>query len=151
MCGITGIFNIEGQPVGHGIVKRLTDALSHRGPDDEGHWVHENIGLGHRRLSILDTSSRGRQPMMSKNGEWAIVFNGCIYNYQALKMELRNRGHEFISTTDTEVISEGLAAYGPTFFERFDGMFAIAAFHIPSKKEIDMGSSLFTIGRMEVQ
>ena len=134
MCGITGIFNVVGEPVAYSLVKRLTDALSHRGPDDEGHWVHENVGFGHRRLSILDTSSRGRQPMMSKNGEWAIVFNGCIYNYQALKMELRNRGHEFVSSTDTEVISEGLAAYGPSFFERFDGMFAIAAFHLPSKK-----------------
>ena len=134
MCGITGVFNTAGQPVSHGLIKDLSLALSHRGPDDDGIWVHENVGLGHRRLSILDTSSKGKQPMMSKDGQWAVVFNGCIYNYGEIKMELRNRGHEFFSTTDTEVISEGLSAYGPDIFKRFDGMFAIAAFHIPSKK-----------------
>jgi len=134
MCGITGIFNSGGEPVSHGLTLKLTKSLAHRGPDDESVFVHENVGMGHRRLSILDTSAKGRQPMMSKDGKWVIVFNGCIYNYQELKMELRNRGHEFVSSTDTEVISEGLSAYGPSFFERFDGMFAIAAYHLPSKK-----------------
>ena len=133
MCGITGIFNINGTSVSQSVLKKMTDRIAHRGPDGEGTFVEENIGLGHRRLAILDTSSLGNQPMFSKNGEWAVVFNGCIYNYPELKEELKSKGHSFISTTDTEVITEGLAAYGISFFERFDGMFAIAAWHKPSK------------------
>lgn len=133
MCGITGIFNINGASVSKSVLKSMTDKIAHRGPDGEGLYTEENIGLGHRRLAILDTSSLGNQPMISKNGEWVVVFNGCIYNYKELKSELLSKGHTFISTTDTEVITEGLAAYGVSFFERFDGMFAIAAWHVPSK------------------
>jgi asparagine synthase (glutamine-hydrolysing) len=133
MCGITGIFNINGTSVSQSVLKSMTDRIAHRGPDGEGTFIEENIGLGHRRLAILDTSSLGNQPMFSKNGEWAVVFNGCIYNYPQLKEELKSKGHTFVSTTDTEVITEGLAAYGISFFERFDGMFAIAAWHKPSK------------------
>lgn len=133
MCGIAGIFNINGDPVSRSVLKSMTNRIAHRGPDGEGFFVEDGIGLGHRRLAILDTSSLGGQPMESKNGEWVVVFNGCIYNYPELKSHLRSKGHSFISTTDTEVISEGLAAYGVSFFERFDGMFAIAAWHKPSK------------------
>ncbi|HWY12480.1 MAG TPA: asparagine synthase (glutamine-hydrolyzing) [Bacteroidia bacterium] len=133
MCGITGIFNINGTAVSASVLKNMTDKIAHRGPDSEGIFINENIGLGHRRLAILDTSRLGGQPMFSKNGEWAVIFNGCIYNYPELKSELKSRGHSFVSTTDTEVITEGLAAYGISFFERFDGMFAIAAWHEPSK------------------
>lgn len=133
MCGITGIFNINGTAVSSAVLKNMTDKIAHRGPDGEGVFIEENIGLGHRRLAILDTSSLGNQPMFSKNGEWAVVFNGCIYNYPEIKKELISLGHSFISTTDTEVITEGLAAYGISVFERFDGMFAIAAWHKPSK------------------
>ena len=134
MCGIAGVFNLTGEPVSLGLVQKITRELSHRGPDDEGFYTHQNIGLGHRRLSIIDTSPKGRQPMMSKNGEWIVVFNGCIYNYLDLKMELKSMGHQFVSTSDTEVISEGLAAYGPSFIERFDGMFAIAAWNTKQNK-----------------
>jgi asparagine synthase (glutamine-hydrolysing) len=133
MCGITGIFNTGGTTVSENVLKNMTNKIAHRGPDGEGIYIHENIGLGHRRLAILDTSALGNQPMASKNGEWIVVFNGCIYNYPELKKELISKGHSFISTTDTEVISEGLAAYGISFFERFDGMFAIAALHKPTK------------------
>ena len=133
MCGIAGIFNINGSPASVKIIKAMTAQIAHRGPDGEGHYVEENIAFGHRRLAILDTSSLGNQPMESKNGEWVVVFNGCIYNYLELKSHLRSKGHSFVSTTDTEVISEGLAAYGVSFFEKFDGMFAIAAWHKPSK------------------
>lgn len=133
MCGIAGIYNINGNPASSNIIKAMATKLSHRGPDGEGFFVDENIALGHRRLAILDTSSLGSQPMESKNGEWVVVFNGCIYNYLQLKSELKSKGHSFISTTDTEVISEGLAAYGISVFEKFDGMFAIAAWHKPSK------------------
>ena len=133
MCGIAGIFNINGNPMSLNTIKAMTTKIAHRGPDGEGFYVEENIALGHRRLAILDTSALGSQPMESKNGEWVIVFNGCIYNYLELKSHLKSKGHSFISTTDTEVISEGLAAYGVSFFEKFDGMFAIAAWHKPTK------------------
>ncbi|MDP2385507.1 MAG: asparagine synthase (glutamine-hydrolyzing) [Bacteroidota bacterium] len=133
MCGIAGIFNINGVATSLNTIKAMTTNIAHRGPDGEGFYVEENIALGHRRLAILDTSSLGAQPMESKNGEWVVVFNGCIYNYLELKSQLKSRGHSFVSTTDTEVITEGLAAYGISVFEKFDGMFAVAAWHKPSK------------------
>jgi asparagine synthase (glutamine-hydrolysing) len=133
MCGIAGIFNINGSPTSLSTIKAMTTKIAHRGPDGEGFYVEENIALGHRRLAILDTSDKGSQPMESKNGEWVVVFNGCIYNYLELKAHLKSKGHSFVSTTDTEVISEGLAAYGVSFFEKFDGMFAVAAWHKPTK------------------
>ncbi len=132
MCGITGVYNLNGEPFSLNHLKKMADAIAHRGPDGEGYFVEENIALAHKRLSILDTSARGAQPMSSKDGNWVITFNGCIYNFMELKQELKSKGHEFISTTDTEVISEGLAAYGASFFERLNGMFAIGAWN---KKE----------------
>ncbi len=134
MCGIVGVFNLKGDQVSSQEIKKMTDSISHRGPDGEGIFIDENIGLGHRRLSILDVSSKGSQPMISKDGNWVIVFNGCIYNFRELKIELQSKGHEFVSTTDTEVIVEGLAEYGPSFFERLDGMFAVAAWNKKEKK-----------------
>lgn len=133
MCGIAGIFNLNGRSVTHHEMSVVAKAMAHRGPDGEGVYTEDNIGLGHRRLSILDLSAKGSQPMSSRNGEWVIVFNGCIYNYQELKLELRSKGHDFISSSDTEVISEGLAAHGPSFFEKLNGMFAVGAWHKPSK------------------
>lgn len=134
MCGIAGVFNLNEQPIPLSLIQTITRSLAHRGPDDEGFYAHNNVALGHRRLSILDTSPKGRQPMMSKDGTWIIVFNGCIYNFMDLKLELKAKGHQFVSTTDTEVISEGLSAYGPSFFERLDGMFAVAAWNTAEKK-----------------
>jgi asparagine synthase (glutamine-hydrolysing) len=134
MCGISGIFKLNKQPVTNQEVKKMTDALMHRGPDGEGIYIDDYVGLGHRRLSILDVSPKAAQPMGSHNSEWVIVFNGCIYNFLELRLDLKSKGHEFISTGDTEVICEGLAAYGTEFFKKLDGMFAIAAWHKPSKK-----------------
>ena len=133
MCGIAGVFNLKKQPVSHQTIKSMADALAHRGPDGEGLYIDENLALGHRRLSILDISPKGAQPMMSHNGEWVIVFNGCIYNYLDLKLDLKSKGHDFVSTGDTEVICEGLAEYGTAFFEKLDGMFAVGAWHKPSR------------------
>jgi len=113
-------------------LKQMAAVIEHRGPDGEGYYVHNNVALAHKRLSILDTSTKGSQPMTSKNNDWIISFNGCIYNFMELKQELKTKGHEFVSTSDTEVIVEGLAAYGSSFFERLNGMFAIAAWN---KKE----------------
>ncbi len=129
MCGIAGVFNLDGSPYALGNLKKMAQAIAHRGPDGEGFFIENNIALAHRRLAILDVSPRGAQPMSSKDGNWVISFNGCIYNFLELKQELQARGHQFVSTTDTEVISEGLAAYGISFFQRLNGMFAIAAWN----------------------
>ncbi|SMC79041.1 asparagine synthase (glutamine-hydrolyzing) [Pedobacter nyackensis] len=132
MCGVAGIFNLNGAPIARQTIKKMADTMAHRGPDGEGFFIENNIALAHRRLAILDVSERGAQPMSSHDGDWVISFNGCIYNYLELQQELRSKGHSFVSTSDTEVISEGLAAYGPSFFERLNGMFVVAAWH---KKE----------------
>jgi len=133
MCGLAGIFNFNKEPVALPTLKKMAAAIAHRGPDSEGFFVDANIGFAHRRLAIIDTSSKGSQPMTSKNGEWVIVFNGCIYNFLELKLELQTKSHWFASTTDTEVIVEGLAEYGTDFFKRLNGMFAVAAFNMHTK------------------
>lgn len=133
MCGIVGVYNLNGEPFGISALKGMAEAIAHRGPDGDGFYVEDNIALAHRRLSILDLSPKGAQPMSSKDGNWVVVFNGCIYNFLPLKQELMAKGHSFVSTTDTEVIVEGLAAYGPSFFERLDGMFAVGAWNKAEK------------------
>lgn len=134
MCGIAGIFNLNGRTVAEKQIKLMTRALAHRGPDGEDVFVDENMALGHRRLAILDITPNGCQPMPSRNGEWVIVFNGCIYNFHLLKRELQSKGHTFNSTGDTEVIAEGLAEFGPSYFERLDGMFAIGAWNTKTRQ-----------------
>ncbi|MDD3700334.1 MAG: asparagine synthase (glutamine-hydrolyzing) [Bacteroidales bacterium] len=133
MCGIVGVYNLDGKPFLLSNLVRMAETIAHRGPDDEGYYVKDSIALAHKRLSILDTSPRGVQPMASKDGKWIVVFNGCIYNYLEIKQELKAKGHYFISTADTEVIAEGLSAYGPSIFERFNGMFAIGAWNTEEK------------------
>ena len=132
MCGILGIYNINREPISLNQLKEMTQKIAHRGPDGEGFFLEDHIGFSHKRLAILDTSPRGAQPMSSKDANWVITFNGCIYNYLELKLDLLSKGHSFVSTTDTEVIVEGLAEYGPVFFERLNGMFAVGAWN---KKE----------------
>ena len=127
MCGIVGVFNLNGEPFALNNLKQMAETIAHRGPDGDGYFIDNQIGLAHKRLAILDLSPKGAQPMTSKDGNWVITFNGCIYNYLELRQELKAKGHEFISTTDTEVIVEGLAEYGPSFFERLNGMFAVGA------------------------
>ena len=134
MCGIAGIFNLNEEPASLPLIKKITSALNHRGPDGEGYFAEENIALGHKRLAILDLSPKGAQPMFSKNNEWIIIFNGCIYNFIELRNQLRSNGFSFISNSDTEVIAEGLSAHGPAFFERLNGMFAIAAYNKKTKE-----------------
>ncbi|MEM7161981.1 MAG: asparagine synthase (glutamine-hydrolyzing) [Bacteroidota bacterium] len=129
MCGIAGIFHLDAQPISRVVLNRMSKSIAHRGPDGEGFYLDHNFGLAHRRLSILDLSDMAAQPMTSKDGSWTIAFNGCIYNYRELKKELRAQGAVFNSTSDTEVISEGLAIYGPDFVQRLNGMFAIAAWN----------------------
>ncbi len=134
MCGIVGVLNLNREAVYRNELKVMAAQIQHRGPDGKGYYVKNNIGLAHRRLAILDVTEKGAQPMGSKNGDWVIVFNGCIYNFSELKHELKTKGHIFLSETDTEVICEGLAEYGVSFFERLNGMFAIAAWNTKEKK-----------------
>jgi len=134
MCGLSGIYNLNQTAVSEELLKKMSRQLAHRGPDGEGIFYEQNIGLGHQRLSILDLSENGKQPMFSNNKNWIVVFNGCIYNYQKLKIDLQAKGHHFKSTCDTEVICEGLAAEGPDFFKKMDGMFAIAAWNRETKQ-----------------
>lgn len=133
MCGIVGVYNLNGSPFSEDRLKKMAATIAHRGPDGEGYYVKDNIALAHKRLAILDTSAKGIQPMMSKDGVWVMVFNGCVYNYLELKQELQSRGHEFISTTDSEIIVEGLSAYGVSFLERLNGMFAIGVWNTKEK------------------
>jgi asparagine synthase (glutamine-hydrolysing) len=134
MCGITGIINLTNQRIDESIISSMTDTIAHRGPDGRGIFIDGNIAFGHRRLSIIDVSDNGAQPMHSKTKNWTIIFNGCIYNFKELRQELINKGYKFSSTTDTEVIVEGLEAYGVKFFERLNGMFAIGAFNHRNRK-----------------
>ncbi|WP_421977756.1 asparagine synthase (glutamine-hydrolyzing) [Roseivirga seohaensis] len=126
MCGLAGVFNLNQKPVTSQLLKQMGTSISHRGPDGNGLYLNDNIGLVHQRLAILDTSNKGAQPMSSKDDRYILVFNGCIYNFLELRQELRAKGHTFHSNTDTEVIVEGISAFGFVFIERLNGMFAIA-------------------------
>ncbi len=129
MCGIAGYWNFGSESTEKSVLKRMTDAISHRGPDGEGQWFSENnrIGLGHRRLSIIDLSDNGKQPMLYKD-EFILVFNGEIYNYKELKSTLVNKGYIFQNQTDTEVVLAAYKEWGKDCVLHFDGMFAIALY-----------------------
>lgn len=136
MCGITGIFAFNQINVTDNLIKTMTGKLSHRGPDNQGTWLNNNVALGHTRLSIHDLSQSGSQPMFSFNKEWMIVLNGEIYNFLALKSQLLKENNIiFSSNTDTEVLINAIAIWGiRKTLERSVGMFAFAAYHIPKKK-----------------
>src|SRR5690349_6980845 len=132
MCGIAGLVRWSPQTTSEELrstAARMANALRHRGPDDEGTWVDPSAGvaLGHRRLSVLDLSPLGHQPMHSTSGQYVIVFNGEIYNFRALRSELEKRGHAFQSRSDTEVILASVMEWGLVdALRRFNGMFAFA-------------------------
>jgi asparagine synthase (glutamine-hydrolysing) len=126
MCGIAGIFNTDGAPVSIAVLRRMTDAVAHRGPDGEGFWTGSFVGLGHRRLSIVDLSPLGHQPMQTPDGQVVLSYNGEVYNFQELRVELEARGHAFRSRTDTEVLLHAWAEWGEACVERLNGMFAFA-------------------------
>lgn len=126
MCGITGLIQLSGDAVSPVVLQRMTDAIAHRGPDGEGHWIEGNIGLGHRRLAIIDLSPMGHQPMITADHRYAFAYNGEIYNFRELRSELEAAGYSFRSKTDTEVVLYALAHWGPAALERFNGMFALA-------------------------
>ncbi|MBI3185464.1 MAG: asparagine synthase (glutamine-hydrolyzing) [Myxococcales bacterium] len=127
MCGIAGkIFTDPGRPVNRTTIERMVRTLAHRGPDGEGIFAEGAAMLGHRRLSVIDLSNRAAQPMVSANGRYVIVFNGEIYNFGEIGSELRRRGTEFRSNSDTEVLLEAFATWGPECLGRLAGMFAFA-------------------------
>lgn len=126
MCGIAGLYSLNGEPVARERVLAMCDLIRHRGPDDRGAWTNGAVGLGHQRLSIIDLSPRGRNPMTNEDGTVRIVFNGEIYNHKDLRPDLKLRGHVFRSETDTEVIIHLYEELGPECVERLNGMFAFA-------------------------
>jgi asparagine synthase (glutamine-hydrolysing) len=127
MCGICGKFNFDGDsvPVDAELIGRMLNSIRHRGPDDEGVYLSPQIGLGHRRLSIIDLNT-GHQPLSNEDGSVWIVFNGEIYNYRELRSFLLGQGHVFKTQSDTEVIVHLYEEYGPACVEKLRGMFAFA-------------------------
>ena len=123
MCGIAGILNRDGAPVDRESIRRMTDALIHRGPDGEGIHTEGAIGLGHRRLSIIDLQG-GAQPMCSEDGFAWITYNGEVYNFKELRSELAGLGYRFRTASDTEVVLAAYEAWGPECVNRLRGMFA---------------------------
>jgi len=129
MCSIAG-FTWEDKE----LIRKMNEVLSHRGPDDTGIYSDSDISLGHNRLSIIDLSKAGHQPMTNKDGSLWIIFNGEVYNYKNLRKRLEKLGYDFNSTSDTEVILYAYEEYGPKCLELFNGMFAIAIWDVNEKK-----------------
>src|SRR5579872_2276927 len=126
MCGICGKFQFDrSSVVSPRIIKGMMDSMRHRGPDDEGSFLAGNIGLGFRRLSIIDLKS-GHQPLSNEDGSVWIVFNGEIYNFRDLREDLLQRGHTFKTRSDTEVIVHLYEDFGERCVEKLRGMFAFA-------------------------
>lgn len=126
MCGIAGIINLNGRPCAESEVRALTRSIAHRGPDGEGVYVRDHLGLGHRRLAILDLSEAGRQPMSYAEGRYWLTYNGEIYNFLELRHELEGKGYSFRTQSDTEVILAAYDCWGAECQFRFNGMWAFA-------------------------
>lgn len=135
MCGLVGILNFDKEPVSPVVLRRMTDIIAHRGPDGEGSYIDSELGLGHRRLAIIDLSPSGHQPMMSRDKRHIISYNGELYNFIELRVELESLGYQFRSRSDTEVLLYALAEWGDSVFERLNGMFAFA-FWDSKKREL---------------
>lgn len=134
MCGIAGIINLSGETISPVILQRMTDAIAHRGPDGEGHWIEGSVGFGHRRLAIIDLSPGGHQPMISADHRYVITYNGEIYNYREIRAELQAAGYWFRSQSDTEVLLHALAHWGTDALVRLNGMFALALWDRKEKR-----------------
>ncbi len=130
MCGITGFYGLEDKE----LLKTMTRLLEHRGPDQSGHHADKTASLGHRRLSIIDLSEKGKQPMSNEDGTVWVTYNGEIYNYKELRTMLEEQGHHFASNTDTEVIVHAYEEYGGECVEKFNGCFAFAVYDSTRKE-----------------
>jgi asparagine synthase (glutamine-hydrolysing) len=124
MCGLAGEVRTDGQVADVAAVARMAACVAHRGPDGSGLWARGPVAVAHRRLSIIDLSAAGSQPMVDSALGLTVAFNGCIYNYRALRAELERVGHRFFSTSDTEVVAKSYAQWGVQCVDRFAGMFA---------------------------
>jgi len=126
MCGIMGICQLNDEPVAPGLLKAMANSIAHRGPDGEGFYIDGPVGLGHRRLAIIDLSPAGHQPMSNTAGDLIITYNGEVYNFQELRVELEATGYAFHSRTDTEVVLHAYDRWGEDCVDHFNGMFAFA-------------------------
>jgi len=136
MCGICGQLNFaKDEPVNPETIHRMSRSMFHRGPDDEGAFISGPVGLGFRRLSIIDLTG-GRQPMSDAEGTVQVVFNGEIYNFRELRRDLESRGHKFRTRSDTEVIVHGYKQWGTGVFDRLNGMFGIAIWDVKQRRLI---------------
>lgn len=126
MCGICGIFNFNRQPVDQQLLLNMRDIMTHRGPNDAGIHIDKYVGLAARRLSVIDLSQLGHQPMFNEDKSICICYNGEVYNYVSLREELIKKGHTFVSNTDTEVVLHGFEEYGLDIVRQMNGMFTFA-------------------------
>jgi asparagine synthase (glutamine-hydrolysing) len=134
MCGICGQFNfVRHEPVDSDTIRRMTNTMVHRGPDDEGYFISGSVGLGFRRLSIIDLAG-GHQPMSDAEETVWIIFNGEIYNYRELRAELQSKGHQFRTNSDTEVIIHGYKEWGTEVLNHLNGMFGLAIWDVKKKR-----------------
>src|SRR5215472_16545747 len=130
MCGIAGQFNfLRREPVERETIGRMARSIAHRGPDDEGYFISGPVGLGFRRLSIIDLAG-GHQPMSDAAETVWVIFNAEIYNYKELRAELQSKGHQFRTNSDTEVIIHGYKAWGIEVLNRLNGMFGLAIWDV---------------------
>ena len=134
MCGIAGLVHLDRRPVPAPVLKRMTDAIVHRGPDGEGQWREGGVGLGHRRLAIIDLTPAGQQPMVSADHRFILTYNGEIYNFRELRVELEAKGYWFRSNGDGEVLLYAFAEWGAGALDRLNGMFAFAIFDRKTKR-----------------
>ena len=134
MCGIAGLIDPTGTAVDRAVLGTMTGALARRGPDGDGYWYGRGVGLGHRRLRVIDLSPAADQPMGNEDGAVQVVFNGEIYNFADIRVELEACGHRFRTHTDTEVIVHDYEQWGEDAVERFRGMFAFALWDQPRRR-----------------
>lgn len=134
MSGIAGIINLKQEPVNKKILWGMTDSLAHRGPDGRGIYADNNIGLGHRRLSVIDLSQRAHQPMQAENGDFAISYDGEVYNFKELRKKIEEEGIGFGSKSDTEVVLKSFAKWGLSSLKLYNGMFSFAFWDRKNKK-----------------
>lgn len=126
MCGIAGYIDLKGELASPFILNKMIDSLNHRGPDGNGLYAKDHVGLCHTRLKIIDLTEAGSQPMVTSDGRYVLIYNGEIYNYLEIKKELEQKGYIFKSKTDTEVLLYGFAEWGKNIISRLNGMFAFA-------------------------
>ena len=150
MCGLSGEIRFDGTHADTGAVARMTDAMAPRGPDAAGLFAQSRCAFGHRRLKIIDLSEKAQQPLVDSDLGLTIAFNGCIYNYKALREELIALGYRFFSTGDTEVVLKSFHAWGPDCVKRLNGMFAFALWDSRARRLAHTAAALLPFaGRAE--